>query len=438
MRKIIFIICLGIFASKDGTAFYENLYTDTIYDQTDLSEPYTKEQAIDLLNQQKSKMIKEIILPQLRQELSEKQSVLYYFHWKRFFISAAIQIIHALSFTETGYSVDCFDNMKRNKEKRLEETVPVVALEANIIAIEDYIKNLESNGIQDKVYPLECDYVAKKYLFPILWQQKIESQLLSLYNLAEDEERYIKKQNIIKIMLNFSFKTQTLVNPYDETQYFQKLEEATTNLTASLLSKNWHDQTQEILTHIAECHQHSIDKNTEENTRHFSYIQHKSEDSEIEKGVISIANALKVPFYIIDASKFDNGDESLLGNVDKPGEVLNAFIKHSFHWDSKFKLTFINFIYIYALKHNIKLPQQIVNVGDFNNPILIIKNIDHWVNHEDIPFILKIFDQTAKTFHSPYLDMDIDISKMSVIALGETPIDQLSTAFQSRVTGFSY
>jgi hypothetical protein len=90
MHKIIFIICLGIFASKDGTAFYENLYTDTIYDQTDLPEPYTKEQAIDLLNQHKSKMIEDIILPQLRQELSEKQSILRYFHWKRFFISAII------------------------------------------------------------------------------------------------------------------------------------------------------------------------------------------------------------------------------------------------------------------------------------------------------------------------------------------------------------
>ncbi|MDP3531822.1 MAG: hypothetical protein Q8S31_00825 [Alphaproteobacteria bacterium] len=460
--KFINVLFLSLFFYTKSYAVkgLENVFTPNIYDQSELPLSATNTEKTELLKTKKQKMLDEKIinaktieiktLQKLLDEMNQKRDIATYFVYPTSYLLASIPYIFTAKFflsspyaASYSLSQSCSETAKefaqymmgvitqpdminrfykdcvaycekrirdlrnelifptRRALRMLEQVAPIRNIEHQLSLESSHVHSVKHLSTSGKIFNLECLYVCNKSTIPANWQDKIESTFMSYYNqdLFQDEK-------FLQSMITHPTKTKVFSKEFDDT-YFEALEEITNNLKAQMnLSESIQEDCEQILTSIANCAQVTCDLYNQETTRSFSYCFLDSIDNiGFQESSILIANMIGLPYCIVDAKN----------------EVLNDALLFG------------------AYKSKKGLFLEALQAGHYLNSILIIKNIDHWVkNITNLPWLLKLFDTEAKTFDSNYLGFKVDWSKLSIICSGETPIDQLDNAFQSRVTPYSF
>lgn len=456
----VFLLSLFFYSKSYAVKGLENVFTPDIYDQSELPLSATDAEKIALLKNKKQNMLHEKIikakkieiktLKKLLNETYKKRDIATYFVYPTSYLLASIPYIFIASFFSSSpypasYSLSqsCSETAKefaqyisniitqpdivnrfykdcvtycergiaalrhellspaRNAISMLEQVAPAYNIEHQLSIKSDHVRSIKHLSMSGKIFNLECLYVINKSEMTINWQDKIESIFISYYN-----QDVFNDEQFLESMITHPTKTKVFSIAFDDA-YFEALEAITNNLKAQInLSESIQDDYEQILTSIANCAQVTLDPKNEESTRSFSYYHLDSmNEATFLASSLLIANGLGLPYYIVDAKNEILNDVFLFGAYKtKKGLFLKA-----------------------------------LQAGDYLNSILIIKNIDHWVkNIVTLPWLLKLFDTNTKTFDSNYLGFKVDWSKLNIICSGETPINQLDDAFQSRVTSFSY
>lgn len=460
--KFINILFLSLFFYTKSYAVkgLENIFTPDIYDQAELPFSATDAEKIALLKTKKQKILDEKIintktieiktLEKLLDEMNQKRDIATYFVYPTsYFLASIPYIITASFFSSSPYaasyslSQSCSETAKgfiqyisdvitqpdtinrfykdcitycerriaalrrellfpaRRAIRMLEQVAPIHNIKHQLALESDHVRSVKHLSTSGRIFNLECLYVCNKLTIPANWRDKIESTFMSYYN-----QDVFHDEKFLESMIAHPIKTKVLSLTFDDV-YFNTLEKMTINLKAQMnLSEAIQDDCEQILTSIANCAQVTLDPKNEEPTRSFSYCHLDAiDDATFQESSILIANALGLPYYILDAKNKVLNDVFLFGSYKtKKGLFLDA-----------------------------------LQAGKYLNSILIIKNIDHWVKDiTNLPWLLKLFDTNAKTFDSNYLNFKVDWSKLNIICSGETPINQLDDAFQSRVTPYSF
>lgn len=260
-------------------------------------------------------------------------------------------------------------------------------------ALEKSRHDLLQNLVDSEMAQLESRYVIKKCKLDIRLQDTIEQHFLNAYDSGADHSQ------ILEDLISFPIRIACLAMRGDTDTFLRKLAERKEWLESKPLGNNF--MCKEALGLIAKA---SYNVAIGEKPRRCSIYFHDANGLGKTTPMLKlIAECLGRPVVIFDAKTVPTLDDAFL--YGKKGQNRGLLLE----------------------------PFLVRKEGEnILNPLLIIINADHWVtNEKNEPFLLRLFDPDAESFHSNYFDLDINFSAMCVLCSGTTPSMNFSEKIRS-------
>ena len=224
----------------------------------------------------------------------------------------------------------------------------------------------------DALETLEIDYVRNKPFIPSELYHAIETNFIE----ARSHQPFVRRGGL---EANIYYAKWALGLP-------RKLKKVTYD--AEIIDHKLEGYPEQTIQQIKNfCIRHMV-ASTSEAVRKIPYYFYGPPGVGKTRAAYLIAEMLDIPIAVISLA--DKASTALQGRVNEPGLLIKALSSRQ--------------------------------ARSARNLILLIDDADRALNAQIDPFILSLFDPATKTFYSPYLGTDIDISHLGIIVIGNADI----------------
>lgn len=381
----IFASLLGLNVQAAATAPYRNCFTKDLYDVVHYEQTPTFETTCTKLFLLKRRAIDGKLIRPINDEIA-KLKTLRNSREARFggsvIVSAILGAIFPpsliLSVPTTAYSA--YSAVDENNETC-----------KKLVILERQKQQLIDGLIAGAFWQIETIYAFRKINLPKIWQDRIEGLLLAAYH-----DGTFNAQLLVDLVT-----FPEVIKAAPENNFVLFLDQAKQRLQSAFPDACV--ASQDALTSIAEAGSRA--RSRQSGARCTVYLSGEREQT-LPK-LRNIAHALNLPSFEITARHDDRLDDAFLFGT--AGQDRGLMLKPFLGDDGEKRC---------------------------RNPVLIITNLENWVNEENLNVLLKLFDPELTTLPCAYFGVPIDVSALCVLACGACAAEDFPEALQDRLLSY--